>query len=211
MVNAGDPVGDALVSSLARPGGNVTGVAHLFSEVVEKSLELLTDLLPDARIVAALYPRGNATIRRVVATAAPKARALGLRLDAVEVATDGELGEKFAAMRDARTDAVYVVLGGTGISPERAVNLALEFRLPSVHTGRAFVAMGGLMGYWADDTATWRSVGRLVGKVLNGATPRDLPVEQPSRLELVINMKTARALRLTIPPSLLLRADQVIE
>lgn len=209
MVLAGDPLGDGLVANLARPGGNVTGVTHLFSEMVEKTLQLVRELLPNASRVAVLYPQ-NATIRRVLNAAQPAAKFVGLSLDHVELDDPRRLAGAFESMRRAKTDAVYVI-GAGRINERRAVELASRFRIPDFHATRGTVEAGGLMAYWGDDVETWRGVGRYVGRILNGANPRDLPVEQPSRVGLAINLKTAKALGLTVPSSLLLRADHVIE
>lgn len=209
MVYAGDPVGDGLVADLARPEANVTGVAHFFSDMVDKTLQIVRELLPDAHRVAVVYPQ-HATIRRVIVATQPRARARGLELEAFEIDGRTPLDTAFAAIHAAKTDAVYVI-GAAQMEERRAIALAMKYRIPTFHAARGPVEDGGLMAYWGDDLETWRSVGRYVGRILNGAKPRELPVEQPTRVGLAINMKTARELRLSIPPSLLLRADQIIE
>lgn len=209
MVYAGDPLGDALVADLARPEANVTGVAHFFSGMVEKTIQMVRELLPNARRMTVLYPK-HATIRRVIAAAQPKAAALGLVLEPLEIDAQTPLETAFATMRAAKTDAVYVI-GAAQMEERQAIALGAKYRIPTLHAARAPVDEGGLMAYWGDDIATWHSVGRYVGRILNGAKPRDLPVEQPTRIGLAINLKTAKALGLSIPRSLLLRADQIIE
>lgn len=209
MVYAGDPVGDGLVGNLARPEGNVTGVTHFFSGMVEKTIEMVRELLPDAKRVAVLHP-GNATVARVISSAQWKARSVGLVLEPVELGPHATLEAAFTAMRAAKTDAIYVI-GAAQMEERDAIALAAKYRIPTFHAARGPVDEGGLMAYWGDDLPTWRSVGRYVGRILNGARPRDLPVEQPMYVGLAVNLKTAKALGLSIPPPVLLRADHVVQ
>jgi ABC-type uncharacterized transport system substrate-binding protein len=205
---AEDPVGQGLVQSLGQPGGNFTGLSNQMVEVTGKRLELLKELLPSAAPVAVLWDR--AALRTWQAAEAA-ARERGWRLLSLEVRDAGEIEEVFKAATDARA-AALLVIGGLALSQRRRIaELAARSRLPAMYSVRQQVEAGGLMSYSADLNEIWRRAAGFVDKILKGAHPGDLPVEQPSKFELTINMKTAKALGLTIPPSLLLRADQVIE
>jgi ABC-type uncharacterized transport system substrate-binding protein len=210
---AGDPVGSGLVTSLARPGGNVTGLSGL--SLVGKRLELLTQAVPGVSRVAVLWQpggQGERTDKDMVKEADVAARALGVRLQVVEARGPDDFDKAFSDMTRARADAL-MVLGGTMFISERRrlVDLAAKNRLPAVYLWREFVDAGGLMSYGANTADLYRRAATYVDKILKGAKPADLPVEQPTKFELVINLRTAKALGLTIPPSLLQRADQVIE
>jgi putative tryptophan/tyrosine transport system substrate-binding protein len=213
MVNAGDPVGVGLVASLARPGGNVTGLAYSPGlEMVGKGLELLKEALPNARLVAVLWNPDNKASAIALKNVTAAAASLGLRLRFVETRAPTEFEAAFAQMRTAHVDALLVMADSVFIAHRtRLADLAASSRLPTMHGVRENVDAGGLMAYGPNSIANYRRAAGFVDKILKGAKPADLPVEQPTKFELVINLKTAKALGLTIPPSLLLRADQVIE
>jgi putative ABC transport system substrate-binding protein len=215
FVGAADPVQSGLVTSLARPGGNATGLSALSPELVGKCLELLAQAVPGVSRVAVLWQpgaQGERTDKDMLKGADVAARALGMRLQFVEARGPTEFDRAFSDMTRARADAL-TVLGSAMFNNERRrlVDLAAKNRLPAVYSGRASVDAGGLMSYGPNIADLWRRAATYVDKILKGAKPADLPVEQPTKFELVINLKTARALGLTIPPSLLQRADQVIE
>jgi len=211
----GDPVGDGLVASLARPGGNITGLAFLGPELVPKRMELLKEVLPDASRVTALWDpgaSGERTTKDMLRETEAAARALGVRLQFVGVRGADEFDRAFSAMSSERADALLVVGGPMLFSERRRIGeLAAKYRLPSIFSAREWVEAGGLISYGASIDDSIRRLATFVDKILKGAKPADLPVEQPTKFELVINMKTAKALGLTIPPSLLDRADEVIE
>jgi putative ABC transport system substrate-binding protein len=207
------PVELGLVASLARPGGNVTGVSYsVGADIFGKDLELLKDIVPRVRRVAVLSnpdsPARPLTIRNVK----DAARSLGVQLQLLEARGPEGFDGAFAAMAKERVGALLVVQDPAFI-PHRArlVDLAAKNRLPSIFTQREDAEAGGLMSYGPSLSDLYRRAGTYVDKILKGAKPGDLPVEQPTKFELVINLKTAKALGLTIPPSLLQRADQVIE
>jgi ABC-type uncharacterized transport system substrate-binding protein len=212
---AGDPVGSGLVTSLARPGGNVTGLSALTPELVGKCLELLTQAVPGVSRVAALWQPGalpERTEKDMLKEADVAARALGVRLQFVEARGPADFDRAFSDMTRARARA-FTVLGSTMfiIEHRRLVDLAAKNRLPAVYPLRQFVDAGGLMAYGPNVADLYRRAATYVDKILKGAKPADLPVEQPTKFELVINLKTAKALGLTIPPSVLGRADEVIQ
>ncbi len=211
----GDPVGDGLVASLARPGGNITGLTFLGPELVPKRLELLKQALPKVSRVAALWHRdafSERTTRDMLKATEAAARTLGVQLQLVEVRGPNEFDRAFSTMISERADAL-IVFPSTMLFNERKriVDLAAKHRLPSMSQAREFVELGGLIAYGASITDLFRRAATYVDKILKGAKPADLPVEQPTKFELVINLKTAKALSLTIPQSVLGRADQVIE
>jgi putative ABC transport system substrate-binding protein len=211
----GDPVGDGLVASLARPGGNLTGTTFLGPALVPKHLALLKEALPRATHVAILWHPGafaDSTMRDMLKEAEAAARALRIQLRFVEMQGPNELERAFSTIIRAPPDAL-VVFPSTMLFAERAriVALAAKHRLPSVFNNRQAVELGGLMGYGTNLPELLRRTGTYIDKVLKGARPADLPVEQPTRFELVINLTTAKALGVTIPPSLLVRADRVID
>jgi len=211
----GDPVGDGLVASLARPGGNITGLAFIGPQLVPKRLELLKEALPRVSRVAGLWhpgAYGERTLSEMMKEAEAAARTLGLHLRLVAVARPDELGQAFATIANEHDNALFVFPSPMLFTERRRiVELAAKQRLPSMSQDRGFVELGGLLSYGANITALSRRGAGYVDKILKGARPADLPVEQPTKFELVINLKTAKALGLTIPQSLLLRADQVIE
>jgi putative ABC transport system substrate-binding protein len=211
----GDPVGDQLVASLARPGGNVTGSTFLGPELIPKRLALLKEALPTVSRVAALWHPGafgEPTTKRMLNEAEAAARTQGLRLELVGVRGPDEFDRAFSTMTRQRAEAVIVFPSPMFFNErQRLANLAAKYRLPSMYNAKEFVELGGLITYGASIIDLNRRAATYVDRILKGAKPGDLPVEQPTKFELVINLKTAKALGLTIPPSLLLRADQVIE
>ena len=210
-----DPVADGLVASLARPGGNVTGLTFLGPELVPKRLELLREALPGVRRVAALWHPGGLAERtgeEMVKEAESAARALGVQLQLVRAGAPNDLDEAFSAMTRGRAGAVITFPSGMLFLERRhVVDLAARHRLPAIYNGREFADVGGLMAYGANIPDLVRRSATFVDKILRGAKPADLPVEQPTKFELVINLKTAKALGLTIPQSVLGKADEVIE
>jgi ABC-type uncharacterized transport system substrate-binding protein len=215
MAGAGlDPVEAGLVESLARPGGNVTGITLLDPGLGGKRLELLKEAVPKIARVAVLYDPGNPRSVRDVKEVLPvAAHALGLTIRSWEVRDADGFERVFAAINKERPDGLYVPGGGSLIlaNQKRIAGLALKSRLPSVYNNREFVDAGGLMSYGADLAESYRRVAYYVDRILKGAKPADLPVEQPTKFELVINLKTAKQIGLTIPQSMLYRADRVIK
>jgi len=208
-----DPVKAGLVESLAHPGGNVTGLTVLAGELGGKRLELLKEAVPKLARVAVLYDPGNPPTELEVKEVLPvPARALGLTIRSWEVRAADEFEQVFAAVTQWRPDGVYVP--GSPLmaaNQKRIAGLALKSRLPSVYANRGYVDAGGLMYYGADLAASYRRIATYVDKILKGAKPGDLPVEQPTKFELVINLKTAKTLGLTIPSDVLRWADEVIK
>jgi putative tryptophan/tyrosine transport system substrate-binding protein len=213
MATGGDPVGLGLVASLARPGGNVTGLSFSVGmETVGKGLELLKETVPKVRRVAVLSNPANPSHALAIKNVSDAARAVRVQLQLLEARGPNEFDNAFAAMARERAEALLVVLDPFfGIHRAQLRDLAAKNRLPAMYGSREYPEAGGLMSYGADFRHNFRRSATYVDKILKGAKPADLPIEQPTRFELVINMKTAKALGLTIPQSLLLRADQVIE
>jgi putative tryptophan/tyrosine transport system substrate-binding protein len=210
---AGDPVAAGLVASLTRPGGNVTGLAVMGSEMTAKRLELLREAVPQVTRVAALWNPGNASSRPELQETEAAARTLGLQLQSVEVRDARLLDLAFAAMAKQRAEALIVLSDSLLFGQRtRIADLAVQQRLPAIAWTPEFAASGRLLMVYGPNVAEMhRRAAAYVDKILRGASPADLPVEQPEKFEFVINLKTAKALGLTIPPSLLQRADQVIE
>ena len=209
-----DPVGSGLVTSLARPGGNVTGLSLIFPELVGKCLEQLKLGVPGVNRVAVLWQPGaygEGTEKDMLKRAEVSGRALGVQLQGVEARGPADFDRAFSEMTRARAGAL-TVLGTVMFSNERRrlVDLAAKNRLPAAYMERDYVDAGGLMSYGPNVADLFRRAATYVDKILKGAKPGDLPVEQPTKFDLVINLKTAKALGLTIPPSLLGRADEVI-
>ena len=212
MVGTGDPLRSGLVASLARPGGNVTGVTQLGAEVAGKRLEVLKDAVPNVSRVAFLSNRANASHRPYFNDLQAAARGLRLTLQLVEVQGPNEFERAFADMMRERPDALIVTADSSHqLRQAWIVDFAAKWRPPAMYQLKEYVETGGLMSYGASITDNYRGAATYVDKILKGAKPADLPVAQPTKFDLVINLKTAKALGLTIPPSLLLRADQVIE
>jgi putative tryptophan/tyrosine transport system substrate-binding protein len=208
-----DPVVLGLVASLNRPGGNLTGVAYINEEIAPKRLELLHELVPSARSVGMLI---NPTNQRAAADQVKELQgavdALGMRLTVVNASNALDLEEAFAALARERVEALQL-----GVDPlfgnhlDQIVALAARNRIPTIYPWREFTAPGGLMNYGASIPDAFRQVGVYTGQILKGAKPADLPVQRPTKLQLVVNLMTAKALGLTMPQSILLRADEVIE
>jgi putative ABC transport system substrate-binding protein len=213
MWGVGDPVGQGLVASLARPGGNVTGLSFSVGwETFGKGLELLKETVPKVRRVAVLSNPANASHALAIENVKVAARSLGVQLQLLEARGPEEFEGAFAAMAKERVAALLVPTDPVFfLHRARLAELAAKNRLPSVHSLREYVEAGGLMSYGPSLLDLLRRAATFVDKILKGAKPADLPVEQPTKFELVINLKTAKALGLTIPQSLLLRTDQVIE
>jgi ABC-type uncharacterized transport system substrate-binding protein len=211
----GNPVADGLVESLARPGGNVTGLSNLTPDLIGKCMQLLREAVPRATRVAVLTHPGSATTKtdKDYATRAHAAgRSLGFEVQLIDAGRPVDLDRAFAEMTRWRANALVVMPYATLLQERtRIMALAAKQRLPAVYAYRENVMEGGLMSYGPDLSDQFRRSAAYVDRILKGAKPADLPVEQPTKFELVINLKTAKALGLTIPPSLLGRADQVIE
>ena len=207
-----DPVGTGLVASLSHPGGNLTGINFFTTELMEKRLELLHALVPKASVIAFVVNPSGTPIESHVRKLQETARTLGLQLRLLSATNDQEIDAAFATFAQLRPGALLV---DTDIffnaRREKIVALAARNKVPAIYEGRDYVAAGGLMSYGASLTEAWRQAGIYVGKILNGAKPADLPVVQSTKIEMVINRKTAESLGLTIPQSLLLRADEVIQ
>jgi putative ABC transport system substrate-binding protein len=208
MAAASDPVGLGYVRSLARPGGNVTGLSLQSIETTGKRLELLKEIIPGAAPVAVLWDRPSEAYWQAAAAAA---RARDWKLLSLEIRETGDIERAFKAATDAGVGALLVFAAGL-VFPEarRVAALAAKSGLPTMYELRPYVEAGGLISYGADITDIWRRAAVFVDKILKGASPADLPIEQPSKFELVINLKTAHTLGLAIPQSVLLRADEVI-
>jgi putative ABC transport system substrate-binding protein len=210
-----DPVTDGLVTSLARPGGNVTGLSNLAPELVGKRLELLKHAVPEVSRVGVLWQPGGGgerTDKDMLKAVEVAARALGVRLQFVEARGPADLDRAFSDMTKARADALLVLPYIMFFyERRRLVDLAAKNRLPAMYSSRQYVDDGGLMAYGANLVDLSRRAATYVDKILKGAKPGDLPVEQPTKFELVINLKTAKGLGLTIPQSVLTRADEVIQ
>ena len=211
----GDPLGDGLVASLARPGGNITGLTFLGPELVVKRLDLLKQALPRVSRVAAIWHPGayaEHTTRTMLQEAEAGARTLGVQLQLVEVRGPDELDRAFSTMTRERAEAVFVFPSSILFNERRRiVDLAARHRLPAMYQAREFVELGGFIAYGASIPDLFRRSATHVDKILRGAKPADLPVERPTKFELALNLKTAKALGLTIPQSVLLQADQVME
>jgi putative ABC transport system substrate-binding protein len=208
MAETGDPIGMGLVASLPRPGGNVTGMASVAAELSGKCVQLIRDMLPSARRVTALANATDPFSKPFLEQIKLGGEATGTTINAIEVGSSEEFETAFDRMEQDRPDAVIVQ---PSLPAKRAAELALEHRVPAVSVPRWFAEEGGLMSYSAKYVELFRQAAVYVDKILKGTQPADLPVEQPTHFELVINLKTARALGLEIPPMLLGRADVVIE
>jgi putative tryptophan/tyrosine transport system substrate-binding protein len=212
MTQLADPVGSGLVASLGRPGGNVTGLSTQDADLGGKRLELLLQVVPRVSRLAQLVDETSTGTVLIGKGTKAAAASVGVQLQSLGVREKGELDGAFAAMKKARADALIVESSSMLFAwRERLAELALKNRLPTMFAQRQYAEAGGLMAYSADFSDLYRRAATFVNKILKGAKPGDLPIEQPTKFELVINLKTAKALGLTIPPSLLARADQVIE
>ena len=207
-----DPVEFDLIASLARPGGNLTGVSFLAVDLMPKRLELLSDLVPQAGAIVLLVNPKNENAERIVQDGENAARAKGVQLTILKAATESEIDTAFASLAQLHAGGLVVAadpfLGGRR---DQLVALAARHAVPAIYWSPGFVVAGGLISYGPDFDALLRQVGVYAARLLKGAKPADLPVQQPTRFELVVNLETAKELGLTIPPAILARADEVIE
>jgi putative ABC transport system substrate-binding protein len=212
MVTTGDPIADGIVKSLARPGANVTGVTAIGQALNTKRLELIKETVPGASRVGVIINSGSLYTPRLVEDRERAARTLALDVRLFEVREPDDFEAAFAAARTERMDALLVQTTGFFITHrKRIVELAAHSRMPAVYGEREFVDAGGLMFYGASLRDMYRDAAVYVDKILKGVKPADLPIEQPAKLELIINLKAAKALGITIPPSVLARADRIVE
>ena len=213
IAGVSDPVGSGLITNLARPGGNITGTSSQTSEVVGKSLEFLKEAIPKIVRVAALWNPANAVFQtQMLKEAEAAAAALGVQLKGFGARNAEELDAVFTAIAKERADAMLVLADPFLISRQRAIiDLALKQRLPAIYATKEHAAAGGLMTYGPNIEGQFRRAATYVDRILKGAKPADLPVEQPTKFELVINLRTAKALGITMPTTLLGRADEVFE
>jgi putative ABC transport system substrate-binding protein len=212
FVSGDDAVAAGLVASLARPGGNLTGVSFIDVELMPKRLDLLSELVPQAGVIALLVNPTNPNAERVMRDVQDAARTKGVQLPIQKARTESEIDAAFATLVQLKAGALVVGADAFFNSRrEQLVALASRHKVPAIYEWREFPASGGLISNGTSIAAVYRQVGLYAGKILNGAKPADLPVEQPTTLELVVNLKTAKALGLTVPQSILARADEVIE
>jgi putative ABC transport system substrate-binding protein len=212
MVAVSDPVGSQLVASLARPGGNITGLSLLAPELSAKRLDLLKQALPQVSRIAVLWNVSNEGMMLRFRETQTAARSLGVTLESVGVRTPDEFAEAFGRLTKGRPDALLVLADTVTIGQSKSiVQFAEANRIPAIYEQKSFVDAGGLMAYGIDVLDQYRRVAMYVDRILKGAKPADLPVEQPRKFELVINLKTAKTLGVTISPSVLHRADQIVE
>ena len=212
MMASGDPVGVGLVTSLARPGGNITGLSAIVGELSPKRLELIREIVPGLARIAVLANTSNDAVRRDWARIETAARSLGVQSQLLDLRESDALGPTFDDASARRADALVVVIDAiTQANQQRIVDLAMKHRLPAIYSSREFVDAGGLISYGVSYPDLYRRAATYVDKILKGTKPADLPVVQPTKFELVINLKTAKALGIEVPPSLLALADGVIE
>jgi putative tryptophan/tyrosine transport system substrate-binding protein len=211
FVSVGDPVGIGLVASLDRPGGNITGFTNIVTELMPKLVELLIELVPQAKVVALLVNPNNVNAEGVIRSTQEAARSKGVQLTVLKAGAEDEIDAAFASL-------VELQSGGLVVDPDfflsrrdQIVTLASRHAVPAIYAQRQAVTAGGLISYGADNIDLLRQAGIYAGRILKGEKPADLPVQQPTIFQLVINLNTAKALGLTIPPSILARADEVIE
>jgi len=211
FATAGDPVGTGLVANLARPGGNLTGLSNLSADLPSKRLELLREVVPELRRLAIMANIGNAAAVLEMREVQAAARTLGLEVTPLEIRRAEDIAPAIEPLKG-HADGLYVVTEALANTNRSAINtLALTARLSTMHAEKGYVEAGGLMSYGPSFPDLYQRAARYVDKILKGAKPSDLPVEQPTKFELVINRKTANALGLTVPTMLLARADEVIE
>jgi putative tryptophan/tyrosine transport system substrate-binding protein len=210
--SGGDPIEDGLVTSFSRPGGNLTGISLFLNTLLPKRLELTRELVPNAAVIGLLINPSNPNAEPQAKAAQQAARAIGQQLKVLSANSEDDLDAAFAILAKQRVDALIVGADPfLGSRRDRLVALAARQKVPAVYADPASARAGGLISYGNDVADAYHQVGIYTGKILKGAKPADLPVVQPTKFELVINLKTARALGLTVPPSLLARADEVIE
>jgi putative ABC transport system substrate-binding protein len=212
VFGSGDPVQEGLIASLARPGGNLTGVSLLTVELMAKRLELLSELVPLAGVIALLVNPNSPNTEPMIRDVQEAARAKGVQLPVLKAGAEGEIDAAFATLVQLQAGGLVV-----GTDPfffgrrEQFVALAARSAVPAIYEWREFAAAGGLISYGSSLTSVYRQIGIYTEKILKGANPADLPVQQPTTFELVVNLNTAKMLGLTVPPSILARADEVIE
>jgi putative ABC transport system substrate-binding protein len=212
FLGGGDLVAAGLVASLARPGGNLTGISIFGRELNPKRFDLLSELVPESKVIALLVNPNNSGAEPTIRDVQEAARAKGVQLHTLKAGNESEIDAAFVALIQLYAGAIVV-----GSDPffnsrrEQFVAMAARHAIPAIYEWREFAEAGGLISYGPSLTGTWRQVGAYVGRILAGAKPGDLPIQQPTTFELVINLKTAKALGLTVPPSILARADEVIE
>jgi len=212
FTSVGNPVGAGLVTGLARPGGNLTGFSVLAGDLTPKRLELLSELVPEAKLIALLVNPNNPASEAVVRHVGEAARAKGRELHVLKAGSEGEIDAAFARLVEMHAGGLVVAAEPFFYSRrDQLVEQAERDAVPAIYELREYALAGGLISYGPILTGIYRQVGIYAGRILNGAKPADLPVQQPTTFELVINLKTAKALGLTIPPSILARADEVIE
>jgi putative ABC transport system substrate-binding protein len=208
----GDPVAAGWATSLARPGGNLTGFSILVTDLMPKRLKLISELVPQAFVIALLVNPNIGSAERQMRDVQEAARAKGVQLIILKAGTESEIDGAFGSLVQLQAGALLV-----GADPffnsrrEKLVALSARFAVPAIYEWRDFAELGGLISYGPSQTGLWRQVGRYAGRILKGAKPADLPVQQPTTFELIVNLKTAKALGLTVPQSILGRADEVIE
>lgn len=208
MAAVGDPLATGLIASLAHPGGNITGTSAMAGDIQVKCVELIRDLLPAAHRMVALVNAPDPFAKPFLENVRRAGEATGILIDPVMIHGAEELDAAFAAMETNKPDAINVQ---ASLPMKHIAELTLKYRTPAISSFRPFAENGGLMSFWFDEAAVYHQTAVFVDKILKGAKPADLPVEQPAKFELVINLKTARALGLSVPQALLARADDVIE
>ena len=212
FVDVGDPVGIGLVASLARPGGNVTGFTNISTELMPKLVELLTELAPQTKVIALLVNSNNANAEGIIRNTQEAARAKSVELHVLKGGTEAEIDMAFTSLDQLQAGGLVIDPDGFLTSRrEQIVALASRHAVPTVYANRQAVAAGGLISYGIDEGAVRRQAGIYAGRILKGAKPADLPVQQPTTFKLAVNLRTARALGLTVPQLLLAIADEVIE
>jgi ABC-type uncharacterized transport system substrate-binding protein len=212
VFSAADPVGAGLVASLARPGGNLTGFSIMATELMPKGLELISELVPQAGVIALLVNPNNPGTEAIIRYVQEAARVKGVQLPILKAGTESEIDAAFLTLVQLHAGALVVSIDPFFSSRrDQLVALASRHAVPAIYYWREFAAAGGLISYGPSLTAEYRQAGVYVGKILKGAKPADLPVQQPTTFELVVNLNTAKALSLTVPPLILARADEVIE
>ena len=212
FVDVGDPVGIGLVASLARPGGNVTGFTNISTELMPKLVELLTELAPQTKVIALLVNSNNANAEGIIRNTQEAARAKRVELHVLKGGTEAEIDMAFTSLDQLQAGGLVIDPDGFLTSRrEQIVALASRHAVPTVYANRQAVAAGGLISYGIDEGAVRRQAGIYAGRILKGAKPADLPVQQPTTFKLAVNLRTARALGLTVPQLLLATADEVIE